>query len=108
PDHTVKWLSWAAKFNNEKWFASGRDVSYQKQVVKELKQLSLVASKVSNGVVISNAADEVVWVNDAFEHITGYNLADVENKHIATVLKGKPVDNAAIEKLESSIKKKES
>jgi PAS domain S-box-containing protein len=108
PDHAVKWLSWAATFNNEKWFASGRDVSYQKRIVKELKQLSLVASKVSNGVVISNATDEVVWVNDAFEHITGYTLTDVENKYIGATLKGKPVDNAAIEKLETSIKKKES
>jgi len=107
-DHIVKWISWAATFNNEKWFASGRDVSYQKQVVKELKLLSLVASKVGNGVVISNAEDKVVWVNNAFEHITGYNLADVENKYIAATLKGKPIDNAAIEKLESSIKKKES
>jgi PAS domain S-box-containing protein len=108
PDHAVKWLSWAATFKGDKWFASGRDVSYQKQVVKELKQLSLVASKVGNGVVISNTADEVVWVNDAFVNITGYNLADVENKYLGAILKGKPVDNAAIEKLEASIKKKES
>ena len=108
PDHTVKWLSWAATFKGDKWFASGRDVSYQKQVVKELKQLSLVASKVVNGVVISNAADEVVWVNEAFEHITGYNLTDVENKYLGTTLKGKPVDNAAIERLDASIRKKES
>ncbi|MDN3551805.1 PAS domain S-box protein [Mucilaginibacter aquaedulcis] len=107
-DHTIKWISWAATFSNEKWFASGRDVSYQKQVVKELKQLSLVASKVSNGVVISNEADEVVWVNDAFEHITGYTLADVENKYLGVTLKGKPVDKAAIEKLEHSIKNKKS
>jgi PAS domain S-box-containing protein len=108
PDHAVKWLSWVAKFKDDKWFASGRDVSYQKQVVKELKQLSLVASKVGNGVVISNVADEVVWINEAFENITGYSFADVENKHLAATLRGKPVDKVAIEQLETSIKKQES
>ncbi|WPU93520.1 PAS domain S-box protein [Mucilaginibacter sabulilitoris] len=108
PDHILKWISWSAVFKDNKWFASGRDVTYQKQVVKELKQLSLVASKVGNGVVISNVDDKVVWINEAFENITGYNLADVENKHLAATLKGKPFDRVATEKLDASIQKKES
>lgn len=103
-----RWISWSITFKDDRYFASGRDISYQKRVVKELEELSMVASKVGNGVVISSATDEVVWVNEAFEHITGYNLADVENKYLGATLKGKPSDAAAIEKLEASIKKKES
>lgn len=108
PAKDIKWIAWSVTFNGNKWFASGRDVSYQKRISHELEQLALVASKVSNGVVISNAADEVVWVNHAFEHITGFNLADVEHKYLGATLKGKVVDPVAEAKLQASIKNKES
>ncbi|GAA3961625.1 PAS domain S-box protein [Mucilaginibacter dorajii] len=108
PARDIKWVSWLVTFKDDKWFASGRDISYQKKISQELEQLALVASKVSNGVVISNAADEVVWVNDAFEHITGYNLANVENKYLGATLKGTVIDVAAEERLIKSIKNKES
>jgi PAS domain S-box-containing protein len=108
PKEAIKWVSWSVKFSGDKWFASGRDISYQKHISQELEQLALVASKVSNGVVISNAADEVVWVNDAFEHITGFTLAEVENKWLGATLKGTVVDAAAEAKLLASIKNKES
>jgi PAS domain S-box-containing protein len=108
PGDDVKWVSWSVTFKNNKWFASGRDTSYQKKISQEMAQLGLVASKVSNGVVISNAADEVVWVNEAFETITGFTLAEVENKYLGTTLKGNPVDAAAEAKLRSAIKNKES
>ncbi|MDN3581124.1 PAS domain S-box protein [Mucilaginibacter flavus] len=108
PAQGAKWVSWSVTFNDDKWYASGRDISYQKKISQDLEQLALVASKVSNGVVISNAADEVVWVNDAFEQITGYNLADVENKYIGATLKGTVIDAAAEARLVQSIKNKES
>lgn len=88
----VKHMSWTAVNKGGKWFASGRDTTFQQKLIDETKQLSLVASKIRNGVVISNASDEVVWINDAFETITGYNLQDVEGKFLGEVLKGKPKD----------------
>lgn len=91
----VKHMSWTAVNKAGKWFASGRDTTYQQKLIDETKQLSLVASKISNGVVISNANDGVVWINDAFEAITGYNLQDVEGKFLGEVLKGKPKDAEA-------------
>ncbi|WP_183564563.1 PAS domain S-box protein [Mucilaginibacter sp. SP1R1] len=104
----IKWINWLVIFKEDKWFANGRDISYQKKIVHDLETLSLVASKVSNGVVISNAADEVIWINDAFTKVTGYALDDVEDKYLGATLKGKPIDKAAIEKLEASIRNKES
>lgn len=108
PVEEVKWISWSVTFKNDKWFASGRDISYQKRISHELEQLALVASKVNNGVVISNAADEVVWVNDAFELITGFDLAEVKGKYLGATLRGTVVDTATEEKLIASIKNKES
>lgn len=101
----VKWIGWCTINKEGKWYASGRDISYQKKILADLEQLSLVASKMVNGVVISNPADEVVWINNAFEKITGYSLADVENKQLRTVLKGKP-NPETIKQLDEAIAKK--
>nr|WP_228085106.1 PAS domain S-box protein [Mucilaginibacter sp. JRF] len=82
----IKWLSWSLTFKDDKWYASGRDITFNKQASRELEELSLVASKVSNGVVISDANDKVMWTNTAFEKITGFSLADVEGKRLRTML----------------------
>jgi len=85
-DNKVKWIGWCGIYKAEKWYASGRDITYHKKVLAELEQLSLVASKIVNGVVISDADDKVIWTNEAFEKITGYNHADVENKRLPEVI----------------------
>ncbi|UOE48581.1 PAS domain S-box protein [Mucilaginibacter sp. SMC90] len=105
-DGDSKWISWSVTFKNDKWFASGRDITYQKQVAHDLELLSLVASKVSNGVVISDAHDRILWTNDAFENITGYTFADVKQLRLRDVIKGKPLSAEAIEKLDEAIRNK--
>jgi len=104
-DKQVKWIGWSAINKEGKWYGSGRDITYQKKLLTELAQLALVASKVHNGVVISNAADEVVWTNDAFEKITGYNLSDIKDKNLRQALtsrinfeQGKRIDKAISQK----------
>ena len=104
----IKWVSWSVIAKGENWYASGRDITFQKKVVAELEQLSLVASKVSNGVVISDADNKVVWVNDAFEKITGYKLADVENNPLGDVIKGELTDVSIIHKARELSKNKQS
>ncbi len=95
-DGKMRWISWAAAVKNRKWFANGRDVTDQKNLLAELEQLSLVASKVDNGVVISDAQNEVIWVNEAFEKITGYPLAEVGGRKLGDVLKGEDTDENTI------------
>jgi PAS domain S-box-containing protein len=98
-DNEVKWISWTATNKGGKWYASGRDINFQKKLILETEQLSLVASKIKNGVVISNADDKVVWANDAFKTITGYDLIDAKGKPLVEVLKGRPKDAAAEKEL---------
>ncbi|MFD0750550.1 PAS domain S-box protein [Mucilaginibacter calamicampi] len=81
----AKWIGWCAIHKGGKWYASGRDITYQKQLTKELEQLSLVASNMINGCSISDANDSVVWINNAFSSITGYDLADVAGKRLRDV-----------------------
>ena len=101
-------ISWAVIAKDDNWYASGRDITEQKKVLAELKQLSLVASKVSNGVVISDANNKVMWINDAFEQITGYNLKDVQNNKLGDVLKGELTDTSIIQKARELSENKQS
>jgi len=89
-DGSLKWISWSAVNKNGKWYASGRDNTEKKRILDELELLSLVASKIHNGVVISNANDEVLWVNKGFEQIIGYTLDDLLNKQLRPVIKARP------------------
>ena len=82
----TKWIGWCAINKSGKWYASGRDITYQKKILADLEQLSLVANKMINGVVISDVNDKVVWTNNAFTEITGYDLADVENERLRDVI----------------------
>jgi PAS domain S-box-containing protein len=106
--NTIKWLSWSLTFKQNKWYASGRDISYQKKVLAELEQLSLVASKVSNGVVISDANDKVIWINSAFEKITGFDLTDVEGRRLRSIILSNAEDNPIIPQLNALMEKKQS
>ncbi|PJJ83874.1 PAS domain-containing protein [Mucilaginibacter auburnensis] len=81
-----KWISWCAVHKAGKWYASGRDITYQKQVTQELEQLSLVASSMVNGCSISDANDNVIWTNNAFSNITGYDFNDVQGRRLKDVL----------------------
>jgi len=83
-----KCISWSAINHNGKWYASGRDVTEHKKVQAQLEQLSLVASKVSNGVAITDANNRIIWTNEAFKNITGYNFADLSDRQMGDVFKG--------------------
>jgi len=102
----VKWIGWCAVYKAGKWYTSGRDISYQKKILADLEQLSLVASKMINGVVISDANDKVIWTNDAFEKITGFTYADIEQKRLPDVIAGDVAGE--IERYNKLIGKKES
>ncbi|MDO3626826.1 PAS domain S-box protein [Mucilaginibacter sp. BT774] len=96
----IRCMSWSVSYSHDKWYTSGRDITEQKEIASQLEQLSLVASKVDNGVVISNAKDEVVWINEGFENLTGYSLEDVESKFLGEVLKGKPSKKVTNEQMD--------
>jgi len=95
-DGSSKWMGWSIAVRNEKWFANGRDISDNKKMVEELEQLSLVANKVNNGVIISDSDSNVIWVNEASVEITGYNLTDLIGRKLGDVLKGKETDTKVI------------
>jgi len=107
-DGQEKWIAWCGAYKGGKWYASGRDITYQKNLSAEKDQLSLVASKMINGVAISNADDKVIWINNAFETITGYNFADVKNKRLRDVFVPDPANTESIKEYNDKIQSKKS
>ena len=104
----LKFLSWSMVAKNDKWYGYGRDVTEKKRLDIELTHLSFVASKVNNGVVISDDHNRVSWANDAFTHITGFTLEDVQGKPLGDLISGPDTDWSVIEEVRKLISEKKS
>ncbi|GAB3196102.1 PAS domain S-box-containing protein [Pontibacter aydingkolensis] len=70
------WVEVKAFPSNEGLSIYFDDVSEKVRSRDELKKLSLVASRTTNGVIIMDRAFQIEWVNDGFTKLTGYSLAE--------------------------------
>jgi len=107
-NNTIRWISWSMVAKNDCWYTYGRDITASKKVESELTQLSFVASKVNNAVVINDANNHVTWVNAAFEKITGFNLNDVKGKRLGDLIIGPKTDLELIAEVRHLTKKRQS
>ncbi len=57
-----------------------QDVSYRKKIEEELQELSLVAKKTSNYVIITDRERRIKWVNESLLRISGYTLEELKGK----------------------------
>lgn len=73
----------------------------------ESKKLALIAARTDNGVVITDAAGRVEWINRAFEQITGYNLEDVRGRTPGSLLQGPDTDPATVEYIRRQLRQGE-
>ena len=96
-DGSLRWFSWSLVTKNRTWYAYGRDHTERRNVQSELMKLSLVASKVNNAVVINDPNNEVVWINEAFEKITGFNLNDIKGQRLGDLLAGPGTDMTLVQ-----------
>ena len=63
-----------------------------REMNRELKKLSIVASKADNSIVITDSKGVAEWVNDGFVRLTGYSFNEVIGKRTVDVLHGKGTD----------------
>ncbi|MGE9294698.1 MAG: PAS domain-containing protein [Puniceicoccales bacterium] len=68
------------------------DITHRKKQEEAFKRLSLVASKTTTGVVITDAGGRFTWINKAFERLTGYTMAEVLGKSPGSLLQGAATD----------------
>jgi len=104
----IKWLSWSMVAKEDRWYSYGRDITGKKRLDAELTHLSFVASKVNNGVVISDDYNRVSWANDAFTQITGFTLEDIQGRPLGDLIKGPETDWSVIEEARKLTSEKKS
>lgn len=95
-DGAARWFSWSMVARDQRWYSYGRDITEEKRVQNDLLKLSFVASKVNNAIVINDSNNEVTWINDAFEKITGFTLEDMRGKRLGDLISGPETDMEVI------------
>jgi PAS domain S-box-containing protein len=60
------------------------------------QRLALVASRTTNGVLITNVAGEIEWMNEGFTRITGYTFEDAIGRRPGEFLHGPRTDPAIV------------
>ncbi len=58
----------------------------------ELRRLAMVAQRTSNAVLVTDAAQRVVWVNRAFERMNGYSAQEALGQRLIDLLRGEAAD----------------
>lgn len=69
----------------------------------EYRELSLVASRTDNAVIITDAQGVITWVNKGFEQITGYSLVDVLGKKPGSLLQGPDTDRETCRRVREAL-----
>lgn len=85
-----------------------KDITDRRAKEKTIGQLSIVAENTKNVITISNANDEIEWVNDAFIKLSGYSLEEIKGKNIPSMLRGELTDKKIGDKISEGIAKQES
>ena len=88
----IKWINWSFVFIENRWYASGRDVTYLKKATSELDILSLAARKSPGGIIIRDNQGCILWMNEYTEKLLGYSLNEMRGKSEATLIIGEETD----------------
>jgi PAS domain S-box-containing protein len=89
-DGSYRWLQWLAPPftpGASLIHASARDIQEERRIQRELKMLARIAERTSNAVVLTDAKGCVEWVNEGFEKMSGYSLADMIGRTPGSVLR---------------------
>lgn len=94
PDGNIHWIyekSFGIKDGTGNYVKSSglcSDITSRKESQAFIEKLSLVAEKTTNSIIITNNKEEIIWVNQAFEKLTGYCFAEVIGKNPSRLLQG--------------------
>jgi diguanylate cyclase (GGDEF)-like protein/PAS domain S-box-containing protein len=80
------------------------DMTEQRHRAEEHQRLARVVQQTSNGVVITDAARRIEWVNRAFEKMTGYSLPDLLGRSPGALLQGRETDPATVARMRNALR----
>lgn len=73
----------------------------------ELARLSRVANQTTNGVIITDVAGRVEWVNEGFTRITGYTMDEMRGQKPGDLLQGDETDLATVGAMRKALSRRE-
>lgn len=75
---------------------------------RKVERLALVASETDNGVIITDARENIEWVNEGFTRITGYSIEEAQGKKPGVLLQGRNSDPDTIRFIRGKVAARES
>lgn len=88
--------------------ANSRDITDRIESENELKKLSLVASRTTDIVIITDPDEKITWVNTAFEELTGYSMDEALGRIPGDFLQGEGTDQETVRRIKEAIEDRES
>jgi PAS domain S-box-containing protein len=77
-----------------------------KNILRQMENLTLVASKTSDIIIAANPRGEITYVNNAFEQISGYKAEEVMGRKPGSFLQGPDTSNETRQKINEALKNK--
>ncbi|MBI1183476.1 PAS domain S-box protein [bacterium] len=84
------------------------DITSNYLTQKENEKLALIVQKTRNVMVLTNAAGEITWVNQAFEKLTEYKLEEIKGKKPGSFLQGPNTSAETVKKIAEALSGKKS
>ncbi len=81
-----------------------RVTSAARTVAAQMQRLAEVANRTSNAVVVADAAGRIEWVNESFERLTGWPLAEVRGRRPGDFLQGPATSLACRQTMSAGIR----
>lgn len=84
-DGSFKWLSWRSfpYTKEKKIYAVVRDITLQKKAESEAARFKTISDRAIYGIAMSNLQGELMYINNYFAHIHGYQPEELLGKHFS-------------------------
>src|SRR5690606_24358419 len=73
-------------------------------MTEQLRRLAMVAERTTNGVIITNAERQIVWVNEGFTRITGYPSEEAQGQNPGHLLQSPGSDPETVEAMRDAVR----
>ncbi|MDR9418925.1 PAS domain S-box protein [Gracilimonas sp.] len=90
------------------YVANSRNVTQQIEREEKLRELSLVAAKTTDAVIITDSDGLITWVNNGFKELTGYKLTEIIGKIPGAFLQGPDTNPQTVQNISVAIENNES
>lgn len=81
-----------------------QDITERKRMEDELRKLSMVASKTTNAVYMTDTEGNITWVNNGFTRLTEYSIDEALGKRPGHLLRGEKTDPTTIQTINEALR----